>query len=109
MSSGGTLTLRTRAADGKVAIEVADTGCGLTHEECERIFTPDYTSKQHGTGLGLAIVQSVVSDHGGKISVRSEPGSGTTFAIELPRNVESLPAGGGQPHPVHAAKIPEMK
>ncbi len=70
-------------------IEVADTGSGLTTEECERIFTPYYTSKQHGTGLGLAIVQSVVSDHGGRIRVESEPGRGTTFVIELQRGWES--------------------
>ena len=91
MPNGGTLTLRTRRDDGKVIIEVADTGSGLTREECERIFTPYYTSKQHGTGLGLAIVQSVVSDHGGRISVQSEPGKGTTFVIELPDNLEALP------------------
>jgi two-component system nitrogen regulation sensor histidine kinase NtrY len=90
MPNGGTLTLRTRRDDGKVIIEVADTGSGLTPEECERIFTPYYTSKQHGTGLGLAIVQSVVSDHGGRISVHSEPGRGTTFAIELPDNTDTL-------------------
>ena len=90
MPQGGTLTLRTRSDDGKAIIEVADTGCGLTPEECERIFTPYYTSKQHGTGLGLAIVQSVVSDHNGRISVRSEPGRGTTFVIELPANREQL-------------------
>jgi signal transduction histidine kinase len=71
-------------------IEVADTGSGLTSEECERIFTPYYTSKQYGTGLGLAIVQSVVSDHGGRISVRSEPGRGTTLVIELSDNLEAL-------------------
>jgi signal transduction histidine kinase len=65
-------------------IEVADTGSGLTPEECEKIFTPYYTSKKHGTGLGLAIVQSVVSDHGGRIQVQSQPGHGTTFVIELP-------------------------
>jgi two-component system nitrogen regulation sensor histidine kinase NtrY len=112
MPSGGTLTLRTRAAaaDGKVVIEVADTGSGLTREECERIFTPYYTSKQHGTGLGLAIVQSVVSDHGGRISVHSEPGTGTTFVIELPRNLASLAAGAAQQNiELNAAKIPEMK
>lgn len=90
MPQGGTLTLRTRRDDGKVIIEVADTGSGLTPEECERIFTPYYTSKQHGTGLGLAIVQSVVSDHGGRISVRSEPGHGTTFVIELPVSPDTL-------------------
>jgi two-component system, NtrC family, nitrogen regulation sensor histidine kinase NtrY len=90
MPNGGTLTLRTRHDHGNVIIEVSDTGTGMTREECERIFTPYYTSKQHGTGLGLAIVQSVVSDHGGRISVRSEPGRGTTFVFELPENLEAL-------------------
>jgi two-component system, NtrC family, nitrogen regulation sensor histidine kinase NtrY len=90
MPNGGTLTLRTRRDRGNVIIEVADTGGGMTGEECERIFTPYYTSKQHGTGLGLAIVQSVVSDHGGRISVRSESGRGTTFVIEVPDNLEAL-------------------
>jgi signal transduction histidine kinase len=89
MPQGGRLTLRTRGEDGKVLIEVADTGSGLTPEECERIFTPYYTSKQHGTGLGLAIVQSVVSDHGGSVRVQSEPGRGTTFVVELPRGLDT--------------------
>jgi two-component system, NtrC family, nitrogen regulation sensor histidine kinase NtrY len=89
MPQGGTMTLWTRHDSGKVMIEVADTGAGLTAEECEKIFTPYYTSKEHGTGLGLAIVQSVVSDHGGRIRVQSAPGRGTTFVVELPRNPES--------------------
>lgn len=84
MPQGGTLTLRTRHESGKVLIEVADTGAGMTAEERERIFTPYYTSKAQGTGLGLAIVQSVVSDHGGRVRVQGEPGRGTTFVIELP-------------------------
>jgi len=88
MPGGGGLTLRTRNEDGNVLIEVADTGLGLTREECARIFTPYYTSKKQGTGLGLAIVQSVVSDHGGRIRVHSEPERGTTFVIELPRNTD---------------------
>lgn len=97
MPDGGSLTLRSRREDGKVRLEVADTGTGLTPEECERIFTPYYTSKKHGTGLGLAIVQSVISDHGGRISVHSEPAKGTTFVIELPDNLDALPARGEEP------------
>ncbi len=92
MPDGGTLTLRTRHEEGKVVIEVADAGAGLTREESERIFTPYYTSKQHGTGLGLAIVQSVISDHRGRIGVQSEPGRGTAFIIELPDNLGALQA-----------------
>ncbi len=90
MPQGGTLTLRTRQEGNSVYLEISDTGAGLTSEECERLFTPYYTNKQHGTGLGLAIVQSVVSDHGGKISVQSLPGHGATFRIELSRNIEKL-------------------
>jgi signal transduction histidine kinase len=83
MPGGGTLTIRTSRSEHKIALEVSDTGQGLTPEECNRLFTPYYTTKQHGTGLGLAIVQSVVSDHKGTISVHSEPGKGATFRIEF--------------------------
>ena len=92
MPRGGTLTLRTRDSDERAYVEVSDTGLGLTREECDRLFTPYYTSKEHGTGLGLAIVQSVVSDHGGTISVESQPGKGTAFLVELPRNLDKLHA-----------------
>lgn len=85
MPAGGTLTVRTASHNGGVRLTVTDTGTGLTPEECRRLFTPYYTTKQYGTGLGLAIVQSVVSDHGGRIAVESEPGQGTTFVIDLPR------------------------
>jgi signal transduction histidine kinase len=84
MPQGGELTIRTGTIGARVEISVSDTGSGLTQEECGRLFTPYYTTKQHGTGLGLAIVQSVVSDHGGKISVESTKEKGTTFRIELP-------------------------
>ncbi len=88
MSEGGALTLRTRDAGERARLEISDTGTGLTPEERDRIFTPYYTTKQHGTGLGLAVVQSVVSDHGGTISVNSETGRGTTFIIDLPKRAE---------------------
>jgi len=90
MPQGGTLTIGAQAMDGAVEVRVADTGTGMTPEECERLFTPYYTTKQHGTGLGLAIVQSIVSDHGGTIRVESAPGSGTAFVIEIPGTAGTL-------------------
>jgi signal transduction histidine kinase len=85
MPVGGTLTLRTGERGANVLIEISDSGEGLTPEECARLFTPYYTTKQQGTGLGLAIVQSIISDHHGTIGVSSEQGHGTTFRIELPK------------------------
>ena len=92
MPAGGTLTFRTMETQSGIRMEVSDTGKGLTPEECSRLFTPYYTTKQQGTGLGLAIVQSVVSDHRGTISVASEEGHGTTFRIELPRRQPGVSA-----------------
>ncbi len=85
MPEGGTLTLSARPMGDEIEIRVSDTGQGLTPEECERLFTPYYTTKQHGTGLGLAIVQSVIADHKGKIAVESRAGEGATFIITLPK------------------------
>ncbi|MGH9517028.1 MAG: ATP-binding protein [Terriglobales bacterium] len=92
MPTGGSLTIRAKERTDSIRIEIADTGSGLAPEESAQLFTPYHTSKPHGTGLGLAIVQSIVSDHGGRISVASEPGGGTTFIIELPANRDKLPA-----------------
>jgi nitrogen fixation/metabolism regulation signal transduction histidine kinase len=89
MPEGGTLTLSAQPKGETVELRVADTGQGMTPEECERLFTPYYTTKQHGTGLGLAIVQSVVADHGGAISVESRTGGGATFVITLPKAREA--------------------
>jgi len=90
MPQGGTLRVSASSEQHSARFEVSDTGKGLTSDESARLFTPYYTSKSGGTGLGLAIVQSIVSDHGGRISVRSELGKGTTFIIELPSNAEKL-------------------
>ena len=84
MPEGGTLTVSAVRAKETARISVSDTGAGLTPEECERLFTPYYTTKQHGTGLGLAIVQSVIADHHGTIGVESVEGGGARFVIGLP-------------------------
>ncbi len=99
MPAGGTLTLKTFEHEGNVRIEVADTGKGLTPEECSRLFTPYYTTKLQGTGLGLAIVQSVVSDHHGSISVTSHEGHGTTFRIDLPQRQAGVTTAPREPAP----------
>jgi nitrogen fixation/metabolism regulation signal transduction histidine kinase len=91
MPHGGTLTLSARPNGETVELRVADTGEGITPEECERLFTPYYTTKEHGTGLGLAIVQSVVADHHGTIAVESRPGAGVTFVINLLRAQDAKP------------------
>lgn len=80
----GTLRLSTQVVAGGVRIDVSDTGPGLSGEQRDRLFTPYFTTKKGGTGLGLAIVQGIVSDHGGRIEVESEPGRGTTFTLRLP-------------------------
>jgi two-component system nitrogen regulation sensor histidine kinase NtrY len=84
MPAGGTLAIRTAQDGGLVRIEVSDTGVGLTPEETARLFTPYYVVGAQASGLGLATVQSVVTEHGGKISAESVPGAGTTFRIEFP-------------------------
>jgi two-component system, NtrC family, nitrogen regulation sensor histidine kinase NtrY len=85
MPDGGAVTISAHPKGEMIELRVADTGQGMTPEECERLFTPYYTTKQHGTGLGLAIVQSVVADHAGTIAVESPAGGGATFIITLPR------------------------
>jgi two-component system, NtrC family, nitrogen regulation sensor histidine kinase NtrY len=84
MPDGGMVTISAKPAGKAIELRIGDTGQGLTPEECDRLFTPYYTTKQHGTGLGLAIVQSVVADHAGTIAVESNAGSGATFIISLP-------------------------
>jgi signal transduction histidine kinase len=104
MPAGGTITLKSSDAGESVRIEVADTGKGLTPEECSRLFTPYYTTKQLGTGLGLAIVQSVVSDHHGAISVSSEEGRGAAFRIDLPKRQSGVVAKSREDSASHEAE-----
>jgi two-component system, NtrC family, sensor kinase len=86
MPNGGTLTLAARDQGNSVSIEVKDTGIGIPLENITRIFDPFFTTKEVGcgTGLGLSVCYGIVGEHGGRISVDSFIGSGTTFTIILP-------------------------
>jgi len=81
MSEGGTLTFSTLNRNGDLGITVTDTGPGIEEERLEEIFEPFYTTKHKGTGLGLSIVKSIVEANGGKVSVSSEIGKGTSFEL----------------------------
>ena len=82
----GEITVRTWHDDGSIYISVTDTGCGMSPEVVNRIFEPFFTTKDvgKGTGLGLSITYDIIKSHNGEITVESEPGKGTTFAVQLP-------------------------
>ena len=89
--TGGRITLRATQVGSAVQVEVMDTGAGIPAEALPHIFERFYQAdpsrtggRIHGAGLGLAIVKEIVGAHGGKISVRSEQGAGTTFTVSLP-------------------------
>jgi signal transduction histidine kinase len=69
---------------GRLRIEVNDTGSGIAPENVGRVFEPFFTTRARGTGLGLAITRKTIHDHGGAITVKSEPAAGTSFTITLP-------------------------
>ncbi|HEY2748128.1 MAG TPA: ATP-binding protein, partial [Polyangia bacterium] len=89
----GRIRVATRAdiERGRVELEVADDGPGLSEEAREKLFTPYFTTKPRGTGLGLAIVHRIVSDHGGEIRVGGAPGAGAVFTVALPRATPATP------------------
>ena len=95
------LTLRTRAGKtrGRVAVDVEDTGPGVSAEIRDRIFEPFFTTKPvgQGTGLGLSLCHGIVEGHGGTLSLVSEPGAGAIFRVELPVVVPPTPSGKNAP------------
>ncbi|MCU0560715.1 MAG: ATP-binding protein [Desulfobacterales bacterium] len=87
MSNSGSLRVSVKSRpQHRVGIEIADTGAGIPAGELERIFSPEYSTKEKGLGLGLAISLQIIRAHGGELKVASAPGRGTTFEILLPRS-----------------------
>ena len=80
----GSVTVKTRQLDDTVEISVIDRGTGIAPKDRESIFNPFFTTKSSGVGLGLAIVSKIVDEHGGQITVESEPGAGSVFHVLLP-------------------------
>ena len=121
----GEIRVRTFLRDGKVHIEITDTGRGIPEDQVKNIFDPGFTTKGVGvgTGLGLSICYKIMQDHHGEIQVRSEVGKGSTFTVILPSDLDKsarvdltagaprslcgLPArgGGGLPRVQSATRI----
>ncbi len=91
MPSGGRLLIRTARVEGRIVLEVRDTGSGIAEDIREKIFEPFFSTKdkERGTGLGLAVVHGIVASHGGEVAVESEVGVGTTFRVLLPAATEA--------------------
>ena len=89
-AAGGQVTLRSRMDDAYITFEVEDTGVGLGPEDCQKVFEKFYRVQKDkdmasGTGLGLPLAKHIVEDvHGGRLTVRSKLGQGSTFAVSLP-------------------------
>lgn len=84
---GGRLRIQAEVLDSSVRVSVIDNGCGITPENLPHIFSPDFTTRRaHGNmGLGLFIAQKIAQNHGGRITVESAAGQGSTFTLHLPR------------------------
>jgi PAS domain S-box-containing protein len=83
---GGRIAIRTERQHEELLVEIADNGCGVQPENLSRLFDPFFTTKEvgEGTGLGLSITHQLVTAHGGRIDVDSQPGQGSCFRVYLP-------------------------
>ena len=84
MSNGGQFVVHSYSIPGGVALDLIDTGSGMDETTALRMFEPFYSTKEGGSGLGLPTARKIIEAHGGRISVQSELGRGTKFALEFP-------------------------
>ena len=84
MPGGGRLTVKTSRVNGTSQLTIADTGCGMTPEQVEKVFEPFYTTKSQGLGLGMPYAKKVIEEHRGAIHIESRRDEGTQIIIELP-------------------------
>jgi two-component system NtrC family sensor kinase len=84
MAEGGTVTVATSCSPREIRIAVSDTGCGISRENMQKLFTPFFTTKDKGTGLGLSVCYGLIKAHKGELKCESQLGRGTTFTIVLP-------------------------
>jgi len=91
-SGGGRLSVSATVETRALEITVADTGPGIAAEHLDKIFDPFFSTKERGTGLGLALTQQIIAEHGGRISVETKLGQGTTFRVRLPISTPTLTA-----------------
>jgi signal transduction histidine kinase len=94
MPAGGTLTIRCRKLDGNLDFIFTDTGVGMTKDVLEKLWRPLFTTKAKGMGFGLPICKRIIEAHGGKITVESTVGKGSTFTVTIP--IEQKVDGGEQ-------------
>jgi signal transduction histidine kinase len=83
MPDGGTLSIVLHQSEESLRLEIADTGRGIGEAEAKKIFEPFYTTKEQGLGLGMPYAKKIIDQHGGTISVSSQPGKGTTISLVL--------------------------
>ncbi len=88
----GSVVVSVRGGQNGIELRVSDSACGIPADRIDKIFTPFYSSRPSGTGLGLPLAARIVDLHGGKVTVNSVVGKGSTFLVELPAALDPRPA-----------------